>query len=88
MNLDTFNACIEGYRDRLFDNQLLAVHSGFWSGYYTNTKRPKQLSTIIDSLVRDKDKEFKKHANEVDVDEFLRREAEFQKKLAAQESEE
>lgn len=88
MSLDTLNACIEGYQDKLFDNQLLAVHSGFWSGYYTNSKRPKQLSTILDSLLRAKNKKFKKHSDEVDVDEFLRREAEFQRKLAAQESEE
>ena len=88
MSLDTLNACIEGYQDRLFDNQLLAVHNGFWSGYYTNSKRPKQLSTILDSLLKAKNKKFKKHSDEVDVDEFLRREAEFQKKLAAQESEE
>lgn len=88
MSLDTFNACIEGYQDRLFDNQLLAVHSGFWSGYYTNSKRPKQLSTILDSLLRAKNKKFKKHSDEVDVDEFLRREAEFQRKLTAQESKE
>ena len=88
MSLDTLNACIEGYQDRLFDNQLLAVHSGFWSGYYTNSKRPKQLSTILDSLLRAKNKKFKKHSDEVDVDEFLRREAEFQRKLTAQESEE
>lgn len=88
MSLDTLNACIEGYQDRLFDNQLLAVHSGFWSGYYTNSKRPKQLSTILDSLLRAKNKKFKKHSDEVDVDEFLRREAEFQSRLASQESEE
>ena len=87
MSLDTFNACVEGYTDRLFDNQIVAVQSGFWSGYYGNSRKPKPLKSIIKSMFKNrfKDDKKQKHVDTVDVEEFLRREAAFAAKLLEKE---
>lgn len=74
MSLDTFEAVKEGYSDRLFDYQLMCVQSGFWSGYYNNSKHPKSLNSIMDVLIKNKFKKGHKnlqHADEVDVEAFL-----------------
>lgn len=87
MNIDTLNAVIQGYQDRLFDQQCLAVHQGFWAGYYSiRTKRPKPVATILNTLFRNKMKTQNKstHADEVDVDAFLAMEADFKRRLEAQ----
>lgn len=83
MNIDTLNAVILGYQDRLFDQKCLAVHQGFWSGYYSiRTKRPKPVSVILDTLFRNKMRQQNKgkHADEVDVDAFLAMEADFKRR--------
>lgn len=84
MSLDTFNAVVEGYSDKMFDRELLQVHSGFWSGYYANSKHPRSLNTILKQLVKSKMKKDRKkgHADTVDVDAFLAREKAFQERLA------
>lgn len=87
MSLDTFNACIEGYEDKLFDIQLTAVHSGFWSGYYTNSRHPKPVKHMIETLIRARNKSPQQHADEVDVEEFQRREAAFLQRKAELEKE-
>lgn len=87
MTLDTFNACIEGYEDRLFDMQLTSVHTGFWSGYYTKGKHPRSMKSIITALIRARKKSPQQHADEVDVEEFQRREAEFLRRKAELEKE-
>lgn len=87
MNIDTLNAVILGYQDRLFDQQCLAVHQGFWAGYYSiRTKRPKPVTTILNTMFKSKMKSQNKrvHADEVDVDAFLAMEAEFKRRLEAQ----
>lgn len=87
MSVDTFNACIEGYTDHMFDMHLNAVQQGYWSAYFTNSKHPKSMAKIQEMLVdtRYKQKTHSKHADDVDVDEFLRREAEFNAKLSEME---
>lgn len=74
MNINTFNACAEGYGDRLFDLQLLTVHVGYWSGYYHGAKRPKPLHTILRKLVSGKNHT---HADSVDVETFKQMEERF-----------
>ena len=87
MNLPQFKACIKGYENHLFDLECLAVHAGYWAGYYSNAKRPKSLSSILKELC-------KKHVSaeqrdrsstqierpDVDVDQFLRREESFNRR--------
>lgn len=84
MSLDTFNAVLEGYNDRVCDWDLLSAKAGFWSGYYSNSKRPKPLDHIL-KHIRDGYKGTKskkrKHADSVDVEAFLQQEAEFQARL-------
>lgn len=77
MNLDMFNAVVEGYEDRVFDQQLLEVHGGFWSGYYMGAKRPKPLKTIIEKMVKQKNKPVTKHADAVDVEAYKSMEEQF-----------
>lgn len=93
MNLACFQACVTGYSDRLFDYQLLAVHSGYWSGYYTGAKKPKSLSSILRKLWQEHIKANKRlnknrtRATEVDVEAFKRTEQRFKERLAQQRSE-
>ena len=88
MSMDMFKAYIQGYSDRLFDQQILSVQSGYWAAYYSNAKHPKPLKTLIAEMTRKKNKtEQKKSKNvvkpEVDVSAFLAQEERFLKKLQA-----
>lgn len=84
MSVDTYNACVEGYGDHLFDLQILAVQQGYWSGYYgMGSKHPKLPDKIAEDMLRRKErgKNSGTHSNEVDVEQFLATEREFQRKL-------
>lgn len=78
MSLDVFRAVIKGYSDHIFDLQLVAVHQGYWSGYYNRAKKPKSLETIMKKLFKAKEKSADKvaqqKAEDVDVETFLARE--------------
>lgn len=78
MSLDVFRAVTRGYSDHLFDLQILAVHQGYWAGYYSRAKKPKGLDTVLKKLLKaksnDNKKKSHKKATEVDVDTFLMRE--------------
>ena len=80
MSLDMFRACARGYADRMFDLQLLSVQQGYWAGYYNNSKKPKSVKTIVETLIRRRGKP-KEHAPEVDVDAFLKMEEQFNRRL-------
>lgn len=83
LNLDTLKAVIEGYQERLFDQRCIAVHQGYWAGYYMGSKHAKPLSTIIETMIRENNKAKAKRDNknkvykpivEVDVEAFLEKE--------------
>ena len=79
MSLDVFKAVIKGYSDHIFDLQLVAVHQGYWSGYYNRAKKPKSLESILKKLFRAKEKggdtPYKqKKVEDVDVEGFLAKE--------------
>lgn len=80
MSLDIFRACARGYMDRMFDLQILGVHNGYWAGYYGRDKRPKSVKSVIEKMARAHDKS-SKHADEVDVETFLRMEERFKQIL-------
>lgn len=73
MNLDMFKAYVEGYQEHLFDMQCLAVHQGYWAGYF-QSKKPKKPNQLLEQMIRDHTKE--KNANvpkpEVDIDRIMR----------------
>lgn len=76
MSLDMFKAVVKGYSDHMFDLQLIAVHQGYWSGYYNRAKKPKSLETILNKMFRarekDTDSSYKqKKVENVDVEGFL-----------------
>ena len=88
MSLPQFRAVLQGYEDYLFDLKCLTAYVGYWTGYYSNTKRPKPLSVVLKELSENHTKAKQKRHNttkavkpEVDVDEFLRKEEQFQKRL-------
>ena len=88
MSLPQFKAVIQGYEDHLFDLKCLTAYAGYWAGYYSSSKKPKPLSAVLKDLVENHRKSKKKKINatnaskpEVDVDEFLRREELFQKRM-------
>ena len=79
MSLDMFKAVVKGYSDHIFDLQLVAVHQGYWSGYYSRAKKPKNLETVLKKLFKAKEKgedsPYKqKKVEDVDVEGFLAKE--------------
>lgn len=75
MPLDVFKAVVKGYSDHIFDLQLLAVHQGYWSGYYNRAKKPKSLESILKKMFntrnKNEGKSKRKKAEDVDVEKFL-----------------
>lgn len=79
MSLDMLKAVVKGYSDHIFDLQLVAVHQGYWSGYYGRSKKPKSLETVLKKLFKAKEKgedsPYKqKKVVDVDVEGFLAKE--------------
>lgn len=82
MSLDLLKACVEGYQERMTDQQILGVHTGFWAGYYSKAKKPKPIKTIVNKILNSKKSE---HVDDApDVDAFLAQEQMFQERLAMQ----
>lgn len=85
MSLDMVQAVINGYRDRMLDNQIIAVQSGYWSAYYSGAKHPKPVHKIAEDMVRrHKQQDAKKMSTpkpDVDVDAFLEMEAQFKARM-------
>ena len=73
----------------MLDYDMLAAKSGFWSGYYSMSKKPKPLNVILEQLYKQykgiEVQKKRKHADDVDVEAFLQREAEFQARLSEME---
>lgn len=82
MSLDVFKAVIRGYSDHLFDLQIMAVYQGYWSGYYTRSKKPKNLDNVLKKLFKAKTKKTQKkpqnnspqHDIDDEIETFLQRE--------------
>ena len=85
MSLDVLNAFVGGYSDRLLDGQLLTVQSGYWAAYYNNSKHPKSLKTISESLIQRHQRVPRSSKDslkpDVDVEAFLAQEELFKQKL-------
>lgn len=79
MSLDVFSAYVQGYSDRIHDQEALMVQAGYWSGYYMGAKHPKPLDTIIGMLNRARKGKAasQKHSDEVDVEAFEEMERKF-----------
>ena len=80
MNLDQFMSMVEGYGERLIDQQIISVHSGFWAGYYSGmSKHKKPVKVVLEKIenARYKKKETGTRAPDVDVASFLERERKF-----------
>ena len=76
MNFEIFGTVVQGYNDRVKDQKILAVLSGYWSGYWSNSKHPKSLQKVIEIVTSEHKTSNKKnvHAGEVDVEAFLEKE--------------
>lgn len=81
MNIPMLQAFIDGYQERLFDLQCLAVHQGYWAGYY-QSRKPKSANSVIERMIRDHKKEARGHGPrvekpkpEVDLDRIRRLDA-------------
>lgn len=64
----------------MFDLKCLTVCAGYWTGYFSNSKKPKSLGSILSALAKEHS-EAKRTKNttkitrpEVDVEAFLRKE--------------
>lgn len=79
-----FNAYVDGYSDHLFDQQIIAVQAGYWAGYYSKAKHPKNIKTILTTMLRKRqgaEKKVRTPAPEVDVEAFLAMEQKFKEKM-------
>ena len=79
MSMDVFNAVVHGYSDHIFDLQMVAIHQGYWAGYYGRSRKPKSLDTVLKKMLKTKSKDMNKKKSqskitEVDVETFLQRE--------------
>ena len=68
MTLTQFTAMVEGYQERLADQQEIAVHNGYWAGYYSSSGRKKPVKTILDKLENARHKQSGSRAPDVDVE--------------------
>lgn len=88
MSLDVFQAYVKGYSDRLLDQQILALQSGYWSAYYAGAKHPKPVHRISEDMIkrhRSQDAvKASKPRPDVDVDAYLEMEAQFKARLEQQ----
>ena len=78
MSLDEFTAVVAGYNERLYDQQEISVHTGYWAGYYSGANRKKPVKTIIEKMEKARYKSTGVRAPDVDVDAFLEKERRFQ----------
>lgn len=89
MNLDSVKAYVEGYQDHMFEHKCLTVYTGYWTGYYSNAKRPKPLEQVLKALSKAYDRAKRdSHSKQnvvsrpdVDVEQFMQRELRFKSKL-------
>lgn len=86
MNYDSFQACLQGYQERMYDQQCISLMQAYYTGYYTRAKKPKSISSLIQKLdfERLKSSKTKGTAEEVDVEGFLERERRFKERLEKQ----
>ena len=88
MSLDMVQAVINGYGDRMLDNQIIALQAGYWSAYYSGARHPKPVHKIAEDMVnRHKQQGAKRMSTpkpDVDVDAFLEMEAQFKARMEQQ----
>lgn len=89
MSFDVFTTCVRGYADRLFDSQTLAIQTGFWAAYYSNSKHPKSVENQVKAMIKRKE-QYEDTAKtslhlvkpEVDVEAFKATEEQFLRRLS------
>lgn len=81
MNIPMLQACIDGYQERLFDLQCIAVHQGYWAGYY-QSRKPKPVNSVLNRMLREHEKYIRKNGSkiekpkpEVDLERIMRLDA-------------
>lgn len=88
MSLSMFNACVEGYTNRLLDQRILGVYQGFWAGYYNRVKRPTPPATVAQRITKQaaskKSSQSTKARPDVDVAAFKATEEQFWKQMREQ----
>lgn len=83
MNIPMLRACVEGYAEHLFQQKLLTVLQGYWSGYY-QSKKPKNPQDIINKMIKEHESTASSSSKiptvttETDVETFLAREQRLQ----------
>lgn len=86
MNIPMLQAYVDGYQNYMFDMQCLAVHQGYWAGYY-QSKKPKSVSKVLQKMEIERNKLKKINGSkvpkpEVDVNRYLGLEEKRMKYLA------
>lgn len=83
LNFPQLKAVLQGYQDHLFDLKCLMVYAGYWAGYYSSAKKAKPIGTILQELLNShkRSRKGKEALPDVDVEAFLKREAEFNRRL-------
>lgn len=50
MTIPMIKACVKGYEDKLLDNQIQSIFTGYYTGYYLGSKHPKTPDKLIQEL--------------------------------------
>ena len=88
MNYEILECYIQGYGDRIFDQQILSIQTGFWAAYYNNSKHPKSVDHHAKNMIKSREKAEKDNGSAgnvekpgVDVEAFKATEEQFLKRL-------
>lgn len=90
MSMDVFTAYVNGYSDRLLDQQILAMQTGHWAAYFVGSKHPKSIKELSEKMLKEHLKQDAKLKNpsaprpDVDVAAYLEQEARFKAKMKQQ----
>lgn len=73
--IDVFNAIVLGYNDYIVDQQALGAQIGYWSAYF-QSRKPKRLSKIVESILHSKYSKSQETAitTDSDIQKFKERE--------------
>lgn len=71
---------VEGYTERLLDQQIQGLFTGYWAGYYSNSgSRTKPVKTILEKL--EKARAGTEQVPDVNVEAFLEIEKRFKERM-------
>lgn len=74
MTMEELQAFLDGFNNRLMDQHVQAINSGYWAGYYTNSgRKAKAPATHIKKLMQAGTKKKRKTAGDEGMEQQVAR---------------